>query len=67
LSDYDKGSEACDLLWGAQAIAKAINRTPRQVYHLAEAGLLPIKKVGKQLTASRKKLHRAATGDEPAA
>jgi hypothetical protein len=47
-----------------QAIAKAIGRSPRQVYHLAEAGLLPIKKVGKQLIASRKQLLRAVIGDE---
>jgi hypothetical protein len=30
---------ADDLIWGIEAIAKEINRTPRQVFHLAKAHL----------------------------
>lgn len=30
-----------DLVWGASAIAAAINRTPRQAYYLLESGSLP--------------------------
>ncbi|MFC5384389.1 DNA-binding protein [Aquamicrobium segne] len=45
-----------DIVWGAAAIAKVINRTPRQTYGLLETGALPAKKIGGQWAASKQKL-----------
>jgi hypothetical protein len=54
---------ADDLLWGVAAIAAEIGRTPRQVYHLIEAGRLPVKKLGnKTIVASRAELRAFLTG-----
>jgi excisionase family DNA binding protein len=38
--------DSSDLLNGVNAIAKYLNLTPRQVYHLAESGSLPLFKFG---------------------
>jgi hypothetical protein len=35
-----------DLLWGVNAIAREINRTNRQTFHMLENTLLPARKVG---------------------
>lgn len=35
-----------DLLWGAEAIANRIKRTPRQVGHMLATGALPARKIG---------------------
>lgn len=40
------------LLCGARSIADAVGLRPRRVYHLAEAGILPVFKIGSQLCAS---------------
>ena len=48
--------EPDEILWGAEEIGRAINRTPRQVYHLAEAGQIPVNKVGAILTSTKRKL-----------
>lgn len=34
-----------ELVWGAEAIGRVINRDPRQVYHLVEIGAIPVKRV----------------------
>jgi hypothetical protein len=34
-------SEYLDVVWGADAIAAAINRTPRATYHMMENNALP--------------------------
>ncbi|MER9615571.1 DNA-binding protein [Mesorhizobium sp. M0207] len=47
-----------DLVWGAEAIAEVIGRTPRQAFHLLDAGKLPAKKVGGRWVADRNKLIR---------
>jgi hypothetical protein len=47
---------ADDVLWGAEAIARFIGRDEHQVCYLARRGLLPVKKVGSQLTARKSKL-----------
>jgi len=54
-----------DLLWGVTAIARAIGRTERQVFHLLETGLIPAKKVGGRWLASRRRLFKALIGDDP--
>jgi excisionase family DNA binding protein len=46
----------CDILWGVEAIASALNRTPRSVYHLLERGHLPATKMGGRWCVSRRSL-----------
>ena len=46
-------TETLDLLWGAQAIADFLGTTERSVWYQADRGLLPIKKQGRLLTASK--------------
>lgn len=45
-----------DYLWGADAIARWLGLTERQVFHHAERRTLPIGKVGNRLVARRSKL-----------
>ena len=40
--------------WGAQAIARLINTTPRRVYWLAKKKAIPVENVGGRLAGSRK-------------
>ena len=50
-----------DLVWGAAAIGKEINRSKQQVYHLVEIGALDgvVAKIGhKTFVASRRALHK---------
>lgn len=48
-----------DLIWGAEAIAKALNlKSRRQAFVLLEQGAIPAKKVGKSWVASRAELKR---------
>jgi len=48
-----------ELLWGTAAIGKAINRTPRQVFHLISTGTLKsVQKKGGRHVASRAALLR---------
>ena len=56
--------EVPDLVWGASAIAKAIGRPPRAVFHMLEAGHLPARRIGGRWVASRRKLIDALVGDE---
>lgn len=44
------------LLWGAQEIARFINRPPRAVHHLLESGALPATKVGNRWVSSEEAL-----------
>ncbi|PSJ55780.1 hypothetical protein [Pseudaminobacter soli (ex Li et al. 2025)] len=48
--------ESLDLVWGAEAIAKVIARTPTQTHYLLRTGKLPAKQVGERWVASRRKL-----------
>jgi excisionase family DNA binding protein len=50
---------ADDLLPGANAAAAFIGVTPRAVYHLVEAGHLPVIKKGRKLYFRRSELERA--------
>ena len=61
MSDNHQSSNNDDpLIWGAENIAREINRTARQVYHLAAKKLIPVDKVGAQLVARRSKLRGIA-------
>lgn len=37
-----------DLIWGAEAIAEFINRTPQQTYHMLYKGVIPGRRVGER-------------------
>lgn len=50
---------ADDLLPGASAAAAYIGVTPRAVYHMSEAGLLPVVRIGRRLFFRRSELDRA--------
>jgi hypothetical protein len=54
-------SEPDQLVWGCEAIGAEINRTATQANHLARAGVIPARKVGKTYVATRREL-RAAVG-----
>jgi len=58
---------ASDVIWGAEAIAKAMGQTERATYHLLASGLVPAKRIGGRWVASRRKLLAALTGDDGAA
>jgi hypothetical protein len=49
-------TETLDLLVGARAVAEYTGLTPRQVYHQAAIGALPIRKQGTLIVASRSRL-----------
>jgi hypothetical protein len=55
-----------DLLWGAEAIGRAINRDRRRTYYLLESGALgdAVRKVGAHWVGSRRKLLAALRGSE---
>lgn len=55
-----------DLCWGMREIAKAIRQTERQAEHLHTLGVLPIRKVGGRLVASKRALIAALVDAEPA-
>ena len=43
---------ADDLVWGIPAIAKEINRTERQTFHLVKCKQIPVGKIGGRHVAS---------------
>jgi hypothetical protein len=49
-------SKSDDLVWGARAIGEEINRKDRQVYYMAERGILPVTKAGEVLVGKRSDL-----------
>lgn len=50
-------------VWGIAEIAKCIGRTTRATYHLADQGVLPIKKVGGRYVGDCAKLRAFLAGD----
>jgi hypothetical protein len=50
-----------DLVWGAEAIAEALNQKVRPVYYKLERGLIPAGKIGDQWVASRRTLREHFT------
>ena len=46
-------------IWGARAIAQAINKSERATYHLLETGRLPANKTGKIWNTTLRRLRRA--------
>ena len=55
-----------EIIWGAPAIAKAIGRDLRGVYHMLENGLLPgARKVGGRWCVTRRSLHALFESEAP--
>jgi excisionase family DNA binding protein len=48
-----------DWLYGAEAIAAAIGVSRRAAYHLIETGIIPAKKAGRTVCASRREVKEA--------
>jgi hypothetical protein len=55
-------TENDDIIWGAPAIAREINRDKRSTYYLLEKGYLPARKNGRLWSASRRKLRAHLSG-----
>ena len=49
-------TDQLDLLWGAKAIGDFIGIDERKVLYQTDRGLLPVKRQGRLLTASKSKL-----------
>jgi hypothetical protein len=54
----DPKFDADDLLWGVEAIAKAIQQSRRMTYWRLENGQLPAGKIGSVWVASRQQLQK---------
>jgi hypothetical protein len=62
LSTEDLDSEG-EFVWHCSGIAKEIQRTTRQTFHLLSTGKLPARKVGATWVASRPKLRAFLRGE----
>ncbi|RWM04574.1 MAG: DNA-binding protein [Mesorhizobium sp.] len=51
-----------DLIWGADAIARALNLNTKQAFYALESGKLPARKVGKRWVTSRQALRQYFSG-----
>jgi hypothetical protein len=52
LSNQEFVPDALNLIWGAPAISRFIDRSLRATYHLLENGLIPANKVGDRWVTS---------------
>jgi hypothetical protein len=50
-------------IYGAKAIAKVVNKSPRATFHLLQAGLLPARKLGTQWVTTPRMLREALLGE----
>ena len=53
MQSKNQQTDCLDLLWGARAIGQFLGIDDRQVWYQADRGLLPVKKQGRLLTASK--------------
>lgn len=65
--DYAHQEPISDLLTGVDAIARHLNMSRRQVYHLHETGELPTFKLGAKVCARRSTLAKHFAAQEAAA
>lgn len=56
MQNENEGSATLDLVWGAEAIGKAIGRTTRATFDMLDKGELPAKKVNGRWVIARSKL-----------
>ena len=61
--DHTETPEDTTVLWGARAVADAINAPLRKTFHLLENGHLPADKVGAQWVSTRGRLRRFFAGE----
>jgi len=55
--DEQAKPEPMDLLWGAAEIARVINRTPKQTFHMLEScHIPPARKIGSRWVVSLREL-----------
>ena len=57
------GDENDEVLWGAKAIAAAIDRDVRQTFHMLGNGYLPANKVGRIWVSTRNRLRQVIAGE----
>ena len=62
MKNEESADAVSDLVWGAENIGREINRSQRQVYHLAARKLIPVEYIGAQLVARRSKLRKIGEG-----
>jgi hypothetical protein len=66
-ANTDAAGAGLDLVWGVAAMAKELNLTSRQLYHLLQRGSIrAARRTGGRWCADRKTLHREFTGSVPA-
>ncbi len=58
MADATERAAPLDLIWGADAIAAELGRTPRATFNLLEKGDIPARKVRGRWVASRAALRR---------
>jgi len=58
-----QGEDTLDLIWGAEAIGKAVGLTERQTKHILSLGEIPGRKIGGRWVVSRRKLREHFEGD----
>jgi len=67
MQSQNQQTDCLDLLWGAKAIGHFLGIDERQVWYQADRGLLPVKRQGRLLTASKAALRKHfETHDAPA-
>jgi hypothetical protein len=59
----EQKTSACDLIWGAEAIANEIGLTDRTVLNLLAKGHLPGRRIGRRWVASRAALRACIYGE----
>jgi hypothetical protein len=62
--DISQPALANDLIVGAAAIAAETGLTERQVFYFASRGQIPVRKMGRLLTASRRRLRAHFAGEQ---
>lgn len=56
--EQQEGTKKVDLIWGAAAIAREINRNKRQTFYLLEKKVLPAKQINGRWCIERSDLAR---------
>ena len=59
-----KAPDGLDLVWGAEAIGKAIGVAPRRAFYLLESGSIPARKVGGRWVIERGRLRAFFSGED---
>jgi hypothetical protein len=60
----EQKTDSCDLIWGADAIAKELGLTTRTVFHMLSKGHLPGRRIGRRWVASKTALRARLYGED---